>query len=143
MYSFLNCSFMNLYISPLSSLDNEYIFLFLHIYCMIPYLPCQHLLTCFLSKDINILVKSSRNKFLSFFFRFCCFLLLILDFLLLCYLLYFHYSFFFVFFFSSCFFPSSFFFSSFCFYHPSFPYFGLHCFLCFSRYLVIFTFLVL
>ena len=45
--------------------------------------------------------------------------------------------------FSSCFFPaSSFASSSFCFYHPAFLCFGLHCLLHSSGHLVIFTFLV-
>ena len=109
---------------------------------MISYFLCQHSLTCFPSKDTNLLVESLRNQFLSFFFRFCYLFLLIPNFLFFCYLLYFHHSFPLLFFLLLLLFSlfSFFFFSFFfCFYYPNFPCFGFHYFPHSFEHLFIFT----
>ena len=95
---------------------------------MITQLLYWHPLTCFLSKDINLLVEFLRNQFLSLFLKFCCFFFLVLNFLFLYQFLYFYYFFFNSFYF--CSFSYFFFFSSsFCFCYCNFLCFGLHCFL--------------
>jgi len=151
---------MNLCISFLSSLDNRYTFLFLgtnpffvsmawfHNFLVgilpLVFLPKTwiHLWKCFgtnlftfssdfvASSFLSHISYSSAILFTSTTFSFFGFI--------------FFFSFFFFCSFSSPFFPfSSLFSSSFYFYHPNFPCFGLHCFLHFSGYLVIFTFPVL
>ena len=132
-----------------SSLDNGYTFLFLYLYCMILYFLYWYWLTHLLFKDIEPFMEPLKNQFLGLFLGLCCFLLFISDLPFLCYLLYFYYSllfFCFFFLFSSflfsfccCFSSSSFFSFFFCFCHPDFPCFGLHCFPHFSEHLVIFT----
>ena len=104
---------------------------------MIPHLLHQYPLTYLLPKDINPLVESLRNQFLSIFFRFCYFFFPIPNLLFFCHLLHFHHSlsfwsFLFIFLFLlfllsllSFFF---FFSSSFCFCYPGFFCFSLHCF---------------
>ena len=121
---------------------------FLKLNYMIPYLLCWHLLTCFLSEDIDPFVKPLRNQFLNLFFRFFCFLLFISNFPFLYYLLYLHYPLFFCFLFLFspflCSFSSHFFLLffpsfSFCFCYPDFLCFSLYYLPHYSGYLVIFT----
>ena len=142
---------INLCTFLLCSSDKKYTFLFLryklflYIYCIVPHLSHQHFITCFLLKDIDILVESWRNQFLGFFLQLCCFLSFILDLPLLYYLLYFIFSFFFsllsfFYSFSSHLILSSFLSSPFlCFFHPNFPCFSLYYFPYSSKHFVIFT----
>ena len=68
------------------------------LYHMVSQLLNWYSLTCFLSKDMDLLVESLRNQFLNLFFRLCCFLFLILNLLLFCHFLYFYCSILFCFF---------------------------------------------
>ena len=60
---------------------------------MISHLLCQHPLTCFFSKDMDLSMKPLKNQFLDLFFRYCCFFFLIPNLLFFCYFLYLYYSF--------------------------------------------------
>ena len=112
---------------------------------MISYLFHWYPLAYFLSEDINLFVEPLKNQFLSLFFRFCCFLLFIPNFLFLCFfisiILFFFPIIFFLLFllFSLSSSSSSLFSSSFWFCYPGFFCFGLYCFPQFSGHLVIFT----
>ena len=71
---------MNLYISPLSSLDNRYTFPFFYVYYIISYPSHWHPFTCFFLQRHRFTSETFENQFLDLFFGLYCFLLLISDF---------------------------------------------------------------
>ena len=148
MYPFLSCSTMNSYTSSLSSLDNRYTLPFLGIKPSFVSMVWSHsflvgiLSLTFLLKIWIHLWNFSRTSFLAFASDFAVsssssqishssatlFTSIVFSFL---------------FSFSSHFLPAfSFASSSFCFCHPDFPCFSLHCLLHSSEHLVILTFSV-